>query len=216
MVNIFNEVDEDIRKERFQNLWSKYGKYIIGFLVLIIIIFSLTQYLQSKNISDNKKILDTYFIAVESIELNQLDLANQNLKNVYNEKNKILAAIGGIKLSQAFLEDNNKTKSLSLLEDVYKNNSLESIYRELALYKYIIINFENIEISNIENMIGSIENNSNNNNMFNSYFQEMIGIKYLTLGNNKKANSIFTNLLLDEKTPFDLRMRLDKLIQIAN
>ena len=213
MVNIFNEVDEDIRKERFQNLWSKYGKYIIGFLVLIIIIFSLTQYLQSKNISDNKKILDTYFIAVESIELNQLDLANQNLKNVYNEKNKILAAIGGIKLSQAFLEDNNKTKSLSLLEDVYKNNSLESIYRELALYKYIMINFENIEVSNIENMIGLIENN---NNLFNLYFQEMIGIKHLTLGDSKKANSIFTNLSLDENTPFDLRMRLDKLIQIAN
>ena len=68
MANIFNEVDEDIRKERYQNLWSKYGKYIIGFLVLIVTIFSLTQYLQSKNISDNKKILDTYFTAIESIE----------------------------------------------------------------------------------------------------------------------------------------------------
>ena len=59
MANIFNEVDEDIRKERYQNLWSKYGKYVIGFLILIVIIFSLSQYLQSKNISDNKKILDS-------------------------------------------------------------------------------------------------------------------------------------------------------------
>ena len=66
MANIFNEVDEDIRKERYQNLWSKYGKYVIGFLILIVIIFSLTQYLQSKNISDNKNILDIYFTAVES------------------------------------------------------------------------------------------------------------------------------------------------------
>ena len=45
MANIFNEVDEDIRKERYQNLWSKYGKYVIGFLILIVIIFSLSQYL---------------------------------------------------------------------------------------------------------------------------------------------------------------------------
>ena len=52
--------------------------------------------------------------------------------------------------------------------------------------------------------------------MFNLYFQEMIGIKYLTLGDTKKANSIFINLSLDKDTPFDLRMRLDKLIQIAN
>ena len=149
MANIFNEVDEDIRKERYQNLWSKYGKYIIGFLVLIVIIFSLTQYLQSKNISDNKKILDTYFTAIESIEKNQLDLVDQDLKIVYNEKNKTLAAISNIKLSQVYLEDNKKNKALSLLEDIYRNNSLESIYRELALYKYIIIDFENIKVSNI-------------------------------------------------------------------
>ena len=213
MANIFNEVDEDIRKERYQNLWSKYGKYIIGFLVLIVTIFSLTQYLQSKNTSDNKKILDTYFTAIESIEKNQLDLVDQNLKIVYNEKNKTLAAVGSIKLSQVYLEDSQKNKALSLLEDIYSNNSLESIYRELALYKYIMIDFENVEISSIENMIGSIENN---NNIFNLYFQEMIGIKHLTLGDTKKANSIFTNLSLDENTPFDLRMRLDKLIQIAN
>ena len=213
MTNIFNEVDEDIRKERYQNLWSKYGKYIIGFLVLIVTIFSLTQYLQSKNTSDNKKILDTYFTAIESIEKNQLDLADQNLKTVYNEKNKTLAAVSSIKLSQVYLEDNQKNQALSLLKDIYGNNSLDSIYRELALYKYIMINFENIEVSNIENMISLIENN---NSEFNLYFQEMIGIKHLTLGNTKKANSIFTNLSLDENTPFDLRMRLDKLIQIAN
>ena len=213
MANIFNEVDEDIRKERYQNLWSKYGKYVIGFLILIVIFFSLTQYLQSKNISDNKNILDIYFTAVESIEKNQLDLADQNLNIVYNEKNKTLAAISSIKLSQVYLEDNQKNKALSLLEDIYNNNSLESIYRELALYKYIIINFENIEVDNIENMIGSIKNN---NKIFDLYFQEMIGIKYLTLGDFKKANSIFTNLSLDENTTFDLRMRLDKLIQIAN
>ena len=213
MTNIFNEVDEDIRKERYQNLWSKYGKYIIGFLVLIVTIFSLTQYLQSKNTSDNKKILDTYFTAIESIEKKQLDLVDQNLKIVYNEKNKTLAAVSSIKLSQVYLEDNQKNQALSLLKDTYSNNSLDSIYRELALYKYIMINFENIEVSNIENMISLIEKN---NSEFNLYFQEMIGIKHLTLGNTKKANSIFTNLSLDENTPFDLRMRLDKLIQIAN
>ena len=39
MANVFNEVDEDIRKERYQNLWSNYGKYIIAFLMLIVIGF---------------------------------------------------------------------------------------------------------------------------------------------------------------------------------
>ena len=156
MANIFNEVDEDIRKERYQNLWSNYGKYIIAFLMLIVIAFSLTQYFQAKNISDNKAILDMYYSAAEGIEKNQLDFANNELEIVYNQKNKMLAALSGFKMSEIYLNNNQKEEAILLLEKIVDNRSLESIYRELALYKYIMINFENIEVDNIENMIGSI------------------------------------------------------------
>lgn len=213
MANIFNEVDEDIRKERYQNLWSNYGKYIIAFLMLIVIAFSLTQYFQAKNISDNKAILDMYFSAAEGIEKNQLDFANNELEIVYNQKNKMLAALSGFKMSEIYLNNNQKEEAILLLEKIVDNRSLESIYRELALYKYIMINFENIDISSIEKKIVSIGVNKNN---LHPYFQEIIGIKYLTAGNIEKANSVFTDLLLNEDTPFDLKMRLDKLIQIAS
>jgi len=213
MANIFNEVDEDIRKERYKNLWSNYGKYIIGFLILVVITFSLTQYFQAKNISDNKAILDLYYSAAEKIEKNQLDFANQELEIVYSEKNKTLAALSGFKLSETYLKNNQKEAALSLLKEITDNSSLETIYRELALYKYIMINFENININDIENKIASI---GVNKKILNPYFQEIIGIKYLTIGSIKKANSIFTDLLFKEGTPFDLKMRLDKLIQIAS
>jgi hypothetical protein len=198
MANIFNEVDEDIRKERYQNLWSNYGKYIIAFLMLIVIAFSLTQYFQAKNISDNKAILDMYYSAAEGIEKNQLDFANNELEIVYNQKNKMLAALSGFKMSEIYLNNNQKEEAILLLEKIVDNRSLESIYRELALYKYIMINFENIDISSIEKKIVSI---GVNKNTLHPYFQEIIGIKYL---------------LLNEDTPFDLKMRLDKLIQIAS
>ena len=211
MANIFNEVDEDIRKQRYQNLWSKYGKYIISFLLLIII--SLSQYFQSKKVSDNKEILDIYLSAIESIEKKQLDLANQDLEIVYNEKNKSLAAISGFKLSETYLNNNQKEKASFFLEEIYNNKSFETIYRELALYKYIMINFENTDVNSIENMVESI---GTNKKVLSLYFQEIIGIKYLTLGNFKIAKSIFTKLSLDEKTPYDLKIRLDKLIQVAS
>ena len=213
MANIFNEVDEDIRKERYQNLWRKYGKYIAGFLVLIVIIFSLSQYLHLKKISDNRKILDTYLLAIENIEKNQFALAKQDLEIVYNEKNIVLSAISGLKLSDEYLDKNQIKEATLVLKNIYNNNSIEAIFRELALYKYIMINFENTEVAEIEAMVSSFVANKK---ILNLYFQEIIGIKYLTLGNFKKAESIFKDLSLDETTPFDLKMRLDKLIQIAS
>ena len=213
MVNIFNEVDEDIRKERYQSLWNKYGKYVISLIVLIIVIFSLSQYSKQKSIIDNKKILDIYYSAAEKIEINQYDLANKSLEKVYNEKNKTLSALSGFKLTETLIQDNQKEKALLFLEEMYNNKSLEQIYRELALYKYIIINFENIQIKEIENIANSI---TTNKIILEPYFQEIFGIKLLTLGNIERANSIFTELSVNENTPFDLKVRLEKLIQIAS
>jgi len=213
MANIFNEVDEDIRKERYQSLWNKYGKYVISLIVLIIVIFSLSQYSKQKNITDNKKLLDIYYSAAEKIEINQYELANKSLEKVYNEKNKTLSALSGFKLTETLMQDNQKEKALLFLEEMYNNKSLEQIYRELALYKYIIINFENIQIKEIENIANSI---TTNKIILEPYFQEIFGIKLLTLGNIERANSIFTELSVNENTPFDLKVRLEKLIQIAS
>lgn len=35
MTDIFREVEEDVRRERFENIWKSYGNYIIAFVVLV-------------------------------------------------------------------------------------------------------------------------------------------------------------------------------------
>ena len=212
MANIFNEVDEDIRKERYKKLWSRYGKYLIGLILSIILVFSINQYLVSKNIADNKKLLEIYFAASEDIEKKQFELANESLNKIYNDKNDTLAAFSAFKLSESFLKNNNKIGAIASLENIFSNDSFETIYRELALYKYIMINFDVLEISNIESKINTINTKER---QLNPYFKELIGIKYITTGDKAKAASIFNELSSSENTPFDLKIRLEKLIQIA-
>ena len=213
MANIFNEVDEDIRKERYKKLWSSYGKYLIGLIISIILIFSINQFLVSKNIADNKRLLDIYFSAAEDIEKNQFELANESLNKIYNDKNATLAAFSAFKLSETYLKNNNRIDAIAVLENIFSNNSLETIYRELALYKYIMINFDVLDISDIESKISIINNKEG---QFNPYFKELLGIKYITIGDKAKASSIFNELSSSENTPFDLKIRLEKLIQIAS
>ena len=212
MTNIFNEVDEDIRKERYKSLWGKYGKYLIGLVLSIIVIFSLIQYLISKDISDNKKLLNEYFSALESIENSQFDLANESLNNIYNDNNSTLAAFSGFKLSESYLINGNKIEAISILENILSNDSLEKIYRELALYKYMMINFDQMIIGDIEIKIRSINNNESH---LKPYFNELIGIKYIAMGDKTKASIIFNELSSSESTPFDLKIRLEKLMQIS-
>ena len=213
MVNIFNEVDEDIRKEKYKKLWSKYGKYLIGFILSIVLIFSLSQYLETKKIADNQILLETYFTAAENIEKGQFDLANKDLDKVYNDKNSTLSALSGFKLSENYLKNNDKNQATVVLEKILNNNSFETIYRELAIYKYIMINFDDMTVSDIENKTKIIDNKDSE---LNPYYKELLGIKYIAIDDKNSALLIFNELSSLESTPLDLKIRLEKLIEIAS
>tara|TARA_B110000027_G_C16000343_1_gene247170 strand:- start:55 stop:696 length:642 start_codon:yes stop_codon:yes gene_type:complete len=213
MTNIFSEVDEDIRKERYKNIWNKYGKYLIALIVLLVIAFSLNQFYQEKKLLANESLLEKYLLALESVEKKQIDFSIDNLKTVYTGENKMLSAFSGLKLSEIYFLSDNKDESLTVLSSLYLNDSLDQIYRELALYKFIMIDFNNISPSTIEKKIKSIKKDKL---ILEPYFQELIGIKYLLSKDIVKANLIFTNLILDENIPIDLIARLKKLIKISN
>ena len=212
MANIFNEIDEDIRKEKYKNLWNKYGKYLIGLIFLMIIFFSLNQFMQSNSISKNKKILETYFNASEEIEKNQIKIAKKYLENVINEDNKTLAAFSKFRLSSLYYLNDEKEKFQNELILLYKDSSIDDLYRELALYKYILINLDSITL---EDMKFEIDSLSIIEKKLEPYFQEIIAIKHLLLNQNDKANIIFKNLLLNNLIPFDLKIRLEKLLLIS-
>ncbi len=38
MSDIFREVDEDLRREQFKRLWDRFGTYVIGLAVLIVVV----------------------------------------------------------------------------------------------------------------------------------------------------------------------------------
>ena len=36
--SLFREVDEEVRQEQFKKLWARYGKFVIGLAILVILV----------------------------------------------------------------------------------------------------------------------------------------------------------------------------------
>ena len=212
MANIFNEIDEDIRKEKYKSLWKKYGKYLIGLILSIVIIFSINQFRISNSVSNNEKLLEMYFHASEKEENGQFLIAEDFFNQIYKGENETLSAFSKLKLSNLYLSNSEIDKANFELKELYNNTLMENIYRELALYKYILINIDEISIEEIQNTIDSL---SIKIMTLEPYFQEIVALKYLIINKNKSANIIFNKLLNDNSTPVDLMTRLEKLILIS-
>ncbi len=66
MSDIFREVEEDIRRERFEKLWKAYGSYAIAALVLLFAGIGAWQYWQRHDLAERQKVSDA-FIAAQRI-----------------------------------------------------------------------------------------------------------------------------------------------------
>ena len=67
MANIFREVDEDIRKERYINLFRKYGIYAIGFIIIIVGTLAGMQFYSSYQANKNEILFAEYINIIETI-----------------------------------------------------------------------------------------------------------------------------------------------------
>ena len=140
MANIFREVDEDIRKERYINLLKKYGLYVAFIIIFIVAALSSIQIYNSYIVSSNEKNFENYISIVESFPEDAIEQLA-----ALDKSNNFLNGMSLLKQSDILILNDEIGKATSLLENIFDNKSLSNIHREIAIYKILMINFDELK-----------------------------------------------------------------------
>ena len=144
MADIFDEVSEDLRKDQYKQIWSKYKKYIISFIVIFIAsisVFKLIKFYQEKK---KIEIATLYFDGVQEIKNNNYENAEAIFKKIIENGGEGYTVLSYFKLANINF---NKKDFQSMESNYNKIISLENInkaYKEYALLLKIT-NSPNIE-----------------------------------------------------------------------
>ena len=132
MADIFDEVNEDLKKDKIMQLWKKYRNLIISFLIVLLIV--ILSY-QSYTYIINKKILisaDIFHSASNS--KNFLD----NVKEKEDQLNKGYKMLTLFKLANEYSKNDQKDLASETYSKVYNNNDYDEFYRDIALILSIL------------------------------------------------------------------------------
>lgn len=118
MKDIIDEIKEDLSQEFTSKMISKYGKYVIIFVVMVIAVSSAFVYIQNKNVTRQEALSNTYHAL-------QSNPTSQNIPEaLLKEKSNIY-----LDLARLDLANDLKNKKL------YKE-SLESLYALISTTKH--------------------------------------------------------------------------------
>ena len=208
MANIFREVDEDIRKERYINLFRKYGVYAIAIIVIIVGTLAGIQFYSSYQVNKNEMLFAEYINIIE----NNSDDTLEKLSDSGNTSNLFLNGMYLLKRSDLLVASGQIDQATLLLSEAIENNNLNKIHNDVAIYKLLMINIETLSIEEIKSYQNKLISEVD------AFYltEELIAIKFLIEGQKEDAIKKFSELSTNNSVPIEIKNRSAVFIKIAN
>jgi len=209
MSDILRQVDEDLRKDRLLKIWSSYKIYIVGFILIILISLSGYQYYLSTTKSKNEAIVEQY---IKSINLIDTNASIEQLVELDESDNPYIKGLAKLKRAELYFITENREQAIELLESISIDESLNQIMRDLALYKYLMIQLDTLDKDLYFEIVDSQDLNASK---FKYLFKELKALKLIIEGDRINSLKIFESIILDENSSIDLKTRAEKFIKIS-
>jgi hypothetical protein len=208
MANIFREVDEDIRKERYINLFRKYGVYVIAIIVIIVGTLAGIQFYSGYQVNKNEMLFAKYINIIE----NNSDDTLEKLLDSGETSNIFLNGMYLLKRSDLLVASGQIDQATLLLSGAIENNTLNKIHNDVAIYKLLMINIETLSIEEIKSYQNKLISEVD------AFYltEELIAIKFLIEGQKEDAIKKFSELSTNNSVPIEIKNRSAVFIKIAN
>ena len=123
MSDIFREVEEEVRQERLQKWWKKYGDYVIaGVSVIAITVggYKLWQHYQEQQ---RLKASSEYQSAVQMTQAEQNDKAAQSFAHIAENAPKGYALLAKLSQADALLAQGKRNEAIAIYTNIAKNEN---------------------------------------------------------------------------------------------
>ncbi|MBX9806138.1 MAG: tetratricopeptide repeat protein [Alphaproteobacteria bacterium] len=212
------EVQKDIRQEKFLALWKQYGRIILsglsGIIVLIVAYNLWCHYDKTKRLEMADKLIS----AQELIAHGDTEKALVILNNMSTISNKTYQPLAVFQKAGLLLKQGDKAKTaeaIGIYKQLAKNTSIDPLWRDLATFLAVMGAMDDQAIKPDE-LIGQLEELTKDTNPWRYFAREMKGVLLHRKGDSSKAAEIFAKLVQDNQTPAGISMRSRLMVQIVS
>jgi hypothetical protein len=197
--DIFREVEEDVRRERFEKLWKAYGSYAIAALVLLFAGIGGWQLWQRHDQQEREKVSDA-FVATQRITNPQA--AASAFADLARTAPKGYATVARLSEADAMLASGQRGGAIDLYKQIAKddNGTVGAVARLRAAWALA----ETASRSELTDLLKPLDQPGN---AWRENAQEVLAYADYRAMDTKSALAKYSELALDPEAPESLRAR---------
>ncbi|MBP5698655.1 MAG: tetratricopeptide repeat protein [Alphaproteobacteria bacterium] len=208
----FEEVDEEVRNEKFKNLINKYGGVILFVLILALSIVVGYEKIGQWRIQKAQQRNVQYIQALTSNPNYENNITE--LENIVNSEKGLYRDMARLQIANILLDNGKQEKALNLLQQLIDDDKAIDKIKEIAAIKLATYKIDSAPYASIEALLSNIVNNKNSS--WKDMAEELLAMSAIQNKDYEKAKSIYQELLKNSRISDEFRARINDMLTSIN
>jgi hypothetical protein len=211
LADIFREVEEEVRRERYEKLWQKYRDHIIALAALVLIGVAGYQLYRVYEQREEAKASIAYAAAAEMLDRGQAAAAAPQLAALAKSAPGGYAAVARLAEADALLAEGRKDDAIRIYQQIANGNDayLGGAARLHAAWAIA----DSAPRSDVEALLAPLLDNSS---AWQPLAREIIAYEDLRSGDKAAALRAYREIAADKDVPGGLKGRADAMARFIN
>jgi hypothetical protein len=203
------EVDENLRRDRFEQFFKTYGAWLIVALVLFLAACGAYIWYQQHRAQRSEGEVEQLAQIYKDIGVGNTGKVPQQLDQLSNAGSKAVRASALFTRAAFALQQNDVKLATDTYKKIATDSSLPQAYRDAALIRETALEFDQMQPQDV---ISRLQPLAKPGNAWFGSAAEMTALALIKQGKNREAGQLFATIGKDKDAPDSLRARA---IQIA-
>ena len=210
MANIFREVDEDIRNERYKKLWRRYRWWLIGLVAAMIVAVAAYEIIRERNSNKMEEASRKFAFALSEWEENRSNSAVNNFLDLAESTDLGYAGLSLLRAADIHIKKSNISEAVVIYDKLAADRRIDILYRELAM---LLAAQHLIDIARPDEVLERLSLLVNGVGPWRPLANELSGLAHIRAGRLDAAKRIFVDLYEDPGAPVNLKNRAHELLK---
>ena len=208
---LFREIEDDLRQDQANKLWTNYGKYFVGAAIAVVAGVAAFQGWQTYDLNNRQAAGETFAAAQKLIEENKTEEALDAFSKISSEGTgyALLAKFRAAALKSEAGDVAGAVADYATLAD---DTSASSYYKNMAI---ILGAFAELDSgASGSSLIGRVSELNDATNPWRHSAREILGLDALNKGETSKAAEFFKAIADDATAPQTVKARTGEMLKI--
>lgn len=211
MADIFNEIDEDVRRERYEQLWKRYGNYVIGAALLVVLATAgavgWREYTNRQNEAQALRFLNALELAQKGDDAG----ARAAFASLAGDAGAGYATLARLQEAGLLAKAGDTAGAAKVYEQIAADGRVDQVFREFATVLLVQDQVATGEPARLTQMLAPLMNDKS---PWRHSATELSALLAQRTGDKAKAKEFYAKLADDLTAPQGMRARASEMLAI--